>query len=829
MDKPILFLNNAAQSEAFTTTKTPPPSPSLPQRDRIAHAERLTQRFNEAWSQLNRQREQRKALSLPSRNGTYIYIKGQAGYELAANSLERQTKNAPRLVSTQSHTTEDGSTETHAIIYVPSGQESKYLNQIHDYATKLDPRWKQFKNKKLVESIENIELALLENLWQDPIEDFPGEIQVWCELWLRTEEGKADEIVRATHEICQNIGVEINQERLNFPERSVIVIRANQDQLQELFAQSDNLAELRLAKEPVSFWSSMPNYEQKEAVDDLLERIVYDDKGVSICILDSGINNGHRLIQHSCSDDEKETYHPDWSPSDHKGHGSQMAGISLFGDFQNAIEFRNPISINHRLFSGKILPPPNFPDNQKALYGDIIVQTISKCEIKIPDRNLQYCLAVTSNYETDFGRPSSWSAAIDKLAFGEENGTQRLFLISAGNTSNLISERKELSNYPDINLKLSIQSPAQSWNAITVGAFTEKTRVSEDNYIDYTTLAQNGELSPHSTTSYAWEKPWPNKPDIVLEGGNLLKSLRNDIEPCDDLSVLTTSSKPLINQFELFDATSAATAKASWMTAQIQSILPNAWPETIRALMVHSAEWTPQLIEQFEIDTEKKRKIGDLLRIAGYGVPDLEKASSCATNHLTLIAQESIQPFKAEGSQIKTNKMHFYKLPWPEEALKEIGDQSVTFKITLSYFIEPSPGELQTQNRYSYASHGLRFDLNSPEEANNIDSFKKRINKEARKTEIDRPEYSGIGDRWKIGPTYRNKGTVQSDSLVLSGIELADCNNIAVYPVGGWWKTRKSEKCMEKECRYSLVVSLHTDSEKVDIYTPVETMISIRV
>lgn len=58
---------------------------------------------------------------------------------------------------------------------------------------------------------------------------------------------------------------------------------------------------------------------------------------------------------------------------------------------------------------------------------------------------------------------------------------------------------------------------------------------------------------------------------------------------------------------------------------------------------------------------------------------------------------------------------------------------------------------------------------------------------------------------------------------------MADCNHIAVYPVGGWWKTRKSEKCTEKQARYSLVVSLHTDAEEVDIYTPIAALIQTKI
>lgn len=825
MDKPILFLNGVAQSESFTTTKSGGGELRVPYRDRSTHAASLASKFNTAWSTLGEQRQQRKALSLPTRDGCYLEILGKAGYELITNSLEdRRSKKTlgARLISV---VTGDNQ-EKRAIVYIPSGQEHKFLKKIQDYAdlNKQTAKGNPL-NKDQIESIEEIKLALLEDLWQDPKTDLPKEIPVWCELWLRTENKKADEVISKTREICSAIGIVTNKERLDFPERSVIAIRANREQLQELYAQSYNLAELRLAKEPVSFWSSLPNYEQSEAVDDLLNRIVHEDKGVSVCILDSGINNGHRLLEPFCSDNEKEAYHPDWQPNDQEGHGTQMAGIVVFGDLQEALESRDTVAINHRLFSGKILPPPYLPENNKRLYGVITAQTISNCEIKLKNRLNIFSLAVTTKYETDKGRPSSWSAEIDKLAFGEED-IKRLILISAGNSTNAVPQQS-LIDYPEINKELSIQSPAQAWNALTVGAFTEKVRITDPDYRDYNPLAKHGELSPHSTTSLTWDtNRWPNKPDVVLEGGNTTKSPNNEVVACNDLELLTTSHKSTEEQFELFNATSAATAKAAWMAAQIQSIVPNAWPETIRALMVHSAEWTPQLIDQFGIDLKKKGDIGKLLRIAGYGVPNLKNASECAENHLTLIAQETIQPFEKDGS---TNIMHFYELPWPKEDLQNLGDQEVTLRITLSYFIEPSPGELQTQGRYTYASNGLRFDLNTPGEANDINSFKKRLNKEAREGKVYTPEFKGFGGKWLIGTDHRNLGTLHSDSLTLTGADMAECNHIAVFPVGGWWKTRKSEKCMEKQARYSLVVSLHTDAEEVDIYTPVANLINIPI
>jgi len=41
-------------------------------------------------------------------------------------------------------------------------------------------------------------------------------------------------------------------------------------------------------------------------------------------------------------------------------------------------------------------------------------------------------------------------------------------------------------------------------------------------------------------------------------------------------------------------------------------------------------------------------------------------------------------------------------------------------RITLSYFVEPSPGEVGWKDRYRYASHGLRFELNGPERTRQI-------------------------------------------------------------------------------------------------------------
>lgn len=205
------------------------------------------------------------------------------------------------------------------------------------------------------------------------------------------------------------------------------------------------------------------------------------------------------------------------------------------------------------------------------------------------------------------------------------------------------------------------------------------------------TVANKFELSPYSRTSSSWGNFWPIKPEVVFEGGNLEKLQDGSVNYHEDLDIITTSTNSSVNAFSRFNATSAATAFASNFLAKLRDVYPNAWPETLRALMIHSSSWSEGMINQFQIDL---RKVGDkqrLLRTVGYGIPNLEKAIECKSNYLTFISEETLQPYKLDGTTIKTNKIHYYEFPWPSEILANLGASDVTLRVTLSYYIEPNP------------------------------------------------------------------------------------------------------------------------------------------
>ena len=155
-----------------------------------------------------------------------------------------------------------------------------------------------------------------------------------------------------------------------------------------------------------------------------------------------------------------------------------------------------------------------------------------------------------------------------------------------------------------------------------------------------------------------------------------------------------------------------------------------------------------------------------------------------------------------------------------------LGAAIAVLRVTLSYFIEPNASRRGWRRRYAYPSHGLRFEMKAPAET--PDQFLRRVNQEARNEEHGaRP--SGAADRWLVGKSQRNVGSLHQDIWEGTGTELADSDLLAVHPVGGWWKNSKRADRIERPVRYSLTISLKTAEQGVDLYTPVAVQLDLPV
>ena len=251
--------------------------------------------------------------------------------------------------------------------------------------------------------------------------------------------------------------------------------------------------------------------------------------------------------------------------------------------------------------------------------------------------------------------------------------------------------------YPNANILHCVENPGQSWNALTVGAYTKNITIEDEEFSGFSPVADVGDLSPYSSTSVSWNDKWPIKPEILLDGGNVATN-GTDYTNCPDLSLLTTNRHPTIRLFSTIWGTSSATAQAAWMAAQLFTEYPGIWPETVRALLVHSSHWTNEMCRRFCTNKLKSQGIRNLLRSCGYGIPNLERAIQCFNNSVNMIVQGEIQPYeKIEGSA-RTREMHLHTIPWPTEVLQSLGETEVELRITLSYFIEPGPGEIGWKN-----------------------------------------------------------------------------------------------------------------------------------
>lgn len=699
-----------------------------------------------------------------------------------------------------------------ATVRVPFDQFKHFEDVFRTYITKDAPKGAP-RHQRLVESISGLRLAALRSYWTDTPSLYPDErAEVWWEVWLRSDGGVQDRF----REVARNIGLSVLDQWIGFPERLVVLARGTAVQLSELLGAIDDLAELRRAKLVPTAFLQLPPKDQAEIVANIRSRVDRTETRSTVCLLDTGVNASHPLLSIAANPETIQSANPAWSPADMNGHGTEMAGLALYGCLTEALAHDQRIELRHGIESVKILP--DVGRNEPQMYGAITAEASARAEIVAPHHDRVFCLTVTADSRDD-GRPSSWSAELDQLAAGVPDSAPRLVIVSAGNV-----EPAARRDYPHSNQVYGVQDPSQVWNAITVGAYTERVYISSPEFAGWRPLASHGRLSPCSTTSLVWpDKIWPFKPDIVMEGGN------SAIEPgsghadfIDDLALLTTRLSQTGALLAATGETSAAAAQAARLAAIVRSRYPQLWPEAIRGLLIHSADWTPEMLQEFPYPQREQR-----LRCYGYGVPCLESALWSASNAATLVVQSQLQPFDRIDGKLATKEMHLHAVPWPAAVLQSLGEQPVTMRITLSYFIEPSPGRRGWDRKHRYQSHGLRFEVQRPTET--VDQLRQRVTRTAWEEEDERPKVPRDDRNWELGANLRTRGSIHSDQWSGTASELANCNHIAVYPITGWWRERPHLGRWSRSARYAMIVTIKSANAEIDLYTPIHAQIEVEV
>lgn len=822
--KPHFILNGFAETERFSRPKQKIERASIPERDRHGHGTALLDQIGALRPVLESARRTQEEAGFEGGFGLQVEFESFPDIVLAFESLAREHQGIELL------NVRHDEQRTFATVFVPDGKLGHFERLILDYLNeKRDRLGRARDHKTLINTIQQIRAASLRALWTDPPEVFPAtdDETFWWEVWLPIR-GDRSSAIAHFQRLSESLGFQVAPGVVEFPERTVLLVRTCAAAMRRSMMMLNGIAELRRAKETAEFFDSLPAEEQPAWMDELLDRCRFsrtDDPAPYICLLDTGVNNGHPLIAPALADSDLHTVEPAWGTDDAEGHGTAMAGLAIAGDLTDVLALDGPVEIGHRLESVKLLPMDGGNADDPRHHGYLTTEAIARPEISDPYRRRVFGMAVTARDNRDRGRPSAWSAALDRLASDVEgNGaTPRLLVVSAGN----IDDPNAWVESPNSNSTDGIHDPAQAWNALTVGAYTNLAHITESDAGACQPIAPPGGLSPFSTTSFTWQSHWPLKPDVLFEGGNAARDAFGAVT-MHSLSLLTSHHMPRERLFTTVNATSAATALATRMAAQLMAAYPNFWPESIRGLIVHSAEWTEAMRRYFLSETSpSKSAYAKLVRHCGFGVPDLDRALWSVSNSLTMVVEARLYPYQREGNkEPKLRDMNLHRLPWPLVELEALGETPVEMRVTLSYFIEPNPSERGFRSRYRYESHGLRFEVKRPHESEG--DFRARINAEARDEEEGTLARGG-DPGWLIGKQNRHKGSLHSDIWRGSAADLASRGTLAIYPALGWWKTRPRLERYDKAARYALIVSIRAPDIDVDLYTAISNQIAAPV
>jgi hypothetical protein len=806
-DEGLPFLRGKIErSEAFTTARGGGGDPpALPPRDPITHRGQLIAQLDQiATAARSRDPQVRD----PEATREVIAVYPEPGSQLEVSSLGDANSDV-RVVGVDP---DNGV----VLIDAPNAEFPALRKKLDEFAdiSKLSPKKQQPMNAPLIAPIRELRAATLEEVGPSVLTAMQDGAPRWIEIVCRGGIYAPDGSKRSRREIERQLDRIAPASRIaaqfTAPFQVVFYTRLTLQQLRDLVAATDCVFDAQLAEAKIRDWLLHEYDDDLELSGFSLTRP--EKNAPCVVLLDTGIQPRHPLLANAIASTGS-VVPGVTSGVDVDGHGTQMAGVALHGDaVGDAIEM-GVADAPHWLQAIKVnTSESNSGDESaRATWPPMTIAAVEQAEaapVKVGRR--VFAMAITA--KKDPLVPTTWSQAIEQIAYNDGNG--RVFCISAGNADS--GNVNVINGYPQLNLVQPMQDPAHAWNALTIGAFTKLDQLpTDDRYKAYASVAPRGGISPHSSSKPLDATRVPNKPEVVLEGGNVAFDGMLPDPTVATLTTLTTGHRPN-HPLAAIWATSGATAHAAKLAASVWKADPELRPETVRGLIVHAASWTEQMESQFE-------SIDDRMRICGYGVPDPNFAKWCARERATVIIEDSMpnaviveKPRKKPPKRKTTSptkpgperRAKFFRLPLDQETLLA-HDEEVELRVTLSYF-----AEVQTFRRRAYRGLDLRWDMQGPQESE--DQFRRRINKKLRGQGTEKPKSRSFA--WHIGPARRELGTVQSDRWTGKASLLAGPKLIAVMPDGGWWDQYVAFRT--KELPFALIVSVQTTA--LDIYSLVK-------
>ena len=394
------------------------------------------------------------------------------------------------------------------------------------------------------------------------------------------------------------------------------------------------------------------------SIDDVPEAVAPGDSAPAVCIIDSGIVEGHPMLADTIANARSKAYPASLGqPVPAAGtqaarHGTGVAGVALYGDIARCVTSKifEPVAslVNARILDDDLgLDPDRMP-----FVREIVEDLTGSCRIFNLSFGLEPSTTALSPYASD----------LDALA-REYNA---IFIVSAGNLHPQLkySNPAELPAHPEylLDSEHSVLQPAEALNALTVGSIS----TTNDPYPASPTI--RGAAGKRSASPFTRCGALRNvlKPDLVEEGGDLaIDSQLGWSPPNPGLRIPTTG--PEFARGRLFtytEGTSIAAPKVAHLVARVLSTMPDASANLVRALLVNSASF-PEGAQSYP----KERA----MKLCGFGVPDLDRTLYCTDRRATLYF----------AGEIAIDAVLLFDIPVPPELSDSKGPKRIT--VTVAY------------------------------------------------------------------------------------------------------------------------------------------------
>lgn len=459
------------------------------------------------------------------------------------------------------------------VVFANDEELNVFKNKLAQYSGVIPGRYK-YEFFHAIDGIEDIpiEEKIGEGLKQNPLK----EDQVYylnVELW-RMDDEILDTFIRQLSQTYRENPHFSVTDKLIMKSFALLRIKLNKAIFDEIIM----LKEIARIEIPMLPKFNPSEYRQIDVEE--FEATKPPEDAAGILVIDSGIVSNHPLLEKAVGD-EQNFQEGERQTHDVAGHGTAVAGNSIYYDIERCIEERK-FSPTNWLFSAKVMyAERDFHGNVTPVYdpeklfenqlNGAIRTFLNNVDNRIKVVNISF----GNSYESlgsGGNRQFPLANLIDELALEYRNV---VFVISAGNQQpslfyDIEGILREYPNYLVENSDFKIINPATSALSLTVGSIATSVRAMEPRPGQdiWHTIADVGQPSPFSRTGFGINGMM--KPEIVEYGGNLiLRENYNRVIENIGGKIALLSNNPTEALFSFDTGTSFSAPKVSNLLGQI--------------------------------------------------------------------------------------------------------------------------------------------------------------------------------------------------------------------------------------------------------------------